>query len=165
MKTVPLDTAKHNRQGFDCGIKALNQFLQRTANQQAAKNHARTYVPEDEADGTRIAGFYTLTMIQFELSQIPPQLQKKHRPVQAAALIARLAVDTAYQGKGFGGFLLHDALCRLYQAAYLVGFPVVFVDAKDGMADFYRRYGFADAAANRLYITVETIRQAIAKTA
>lgn len=154
MKTVLLDGKKHERQKFDCGNEALNLFLQRTANQQALRDHGRTYVIEE---GEGIAGYYTLTMVRLELSDIPASSQQKHGRFQAAGLIARLAVDKRYQGRGYGGFLLYDALCRLYQAGSIIGFPLVLVDAKDGKASFYEHYGFERVTDNRWFITLRTI--------
>lgn len=158
MKTVLLDGKKHNRQKFDCGIEALNLFLQKTANQQALRDHGRTYVIEE---GNEIAGYYTLTMIRLELQDIPAALQKKHSRIQVAGLIARLAVDKRYQGRGYGGFLLYDALCRLYQAGNAIGFPLILVDAKDGKASFYQRYGFEPVTDNRWFMTLRTIGRLI----
>lgn len=160
MKTVLLDGKKHNRQTFDCGIAPLNHFLQKTANQQSLRDHGRTYVIED---GDDIAGFYTLTMIRITLSDIPQALRKKHGSSQVAGLVARLAVDVHYQGRGYGGFLLYDALCRLYQAGNSIGFPLVLVDAKEGKASFYERYGFEPVAEGRLFITLRTIGDLIAR--
>ena len=160
MNIVPLDVKRHKREAFDCGVEVLNSYLCRYAGQQAAKNHARTYVAEADMDGT-IAGFYTLTMIQLELCDIPLAMQKKHGTAQAAGLIARLAVDRRFQSRGIGGHLLYDALTRLYQAAFAVGFPLIFVDPKDGVEDFYARYGFVKVTHNRMYLPVATISQLV----
>ena len=39
MKTVLLDKTKHNRNGFDCGIETLNNYLKVMASQQAKKDN------------------------------------------------------------------------------------------------------------------------------
>ncbi len=74
----------------------------------------------------------------------------------SGGLTARLAVDERYQGKGFGEWLLIDALA----ASDSVAFPVVIVDAKDGAIDFYERYGFQafQDTENKLFITIADVR-------
>ncbi len=78
----------------------------------------------------------------------------------SGGLTARLAVDERYQGKGFGEWLLIDALHKLLAASDSVAFPVVIVDAKDGAIDFYERYGFQafQDTENKLFITIADVR-------
>lgn len=85
MKIIPLDRKRHKRETFDCGVEVLNAYLQRFAGQQADKDHARTYVAEADENGA-IAGFYTLTMIQLQLRDIPASMQKSTVPYKQAAL-------------------------------------------------------------------------------
>ncbi len=163
MNTVLLDKTKHDRKRFDCGIKALNNYLKVMANQQAKKDNTRTFVLEDDNDNSHIIGFYTLTMIPIDLKALPDKLQKKHQSSTSGGLIARLAVDDRYQGEGFGEWLLIDALKKLLAASDTVAFPVVIVDAKDGAKHFYERYGFQalQDAENKLFITIADIRTSL----
>ncbi|WP_262364143.1 GNAT family N-acetyltransferase, partial [Vibrio cholerae] len=77
--------------------------------------------------------------------------------------IARLAVDDRYKGKGFGEWLLIDALRKLLAASDSVAFPIVIVDAKDGAKHFYERYGFQafQDAENKLFFTIADIRASL----
>ena len=61
MNTVLLDKAKHDRNRFNCGIEALNNYLKVMASQQAKKDNTRTFVLEDDNDSSHVIGFYTLT--------------------------------------------------------------------------------------------------------
>ena len=163
MHTILLDKRVHNRQNFDCDEKALNNYLKSIASQQGAKDNARTYVLIDTNkinDGSTIIGFYTLTMSTLTLYGLPPKLQKKHQSAQTAGLIARMAVDKKYQGKGLGEWLLVDALKRLLSASNEVGFPLVIVDAKHSALGFYEKYGFSAFLDqdNKLFMTVADIR-------
>lgn len=159
-QTVLLDKDRHDRKRFDCGVDALNNFLQLQANQQHKKDQARTYVIEDPGRADRIAGFYTLTMNKVDLSELPGKYAGRNDCV-IGGLIARLGVDHRYQKQGIGERLLVDALFRLLQASDLSGFPVITVDAKDGVADFYLKYGFQPCLnhPDRLYIPVSVIRK------
>ncbi len=79
INTVLLDKSKHDRNRFNCGTEALNNFLKIMASQQAKKDNTRTFVLEDASDSSRIIGFYTLTMAQVDLTALPDKLQKKHQ--------------------------------------------------------------------------------------
>ena len=57
-------------------------------------------------------------------------------------LPARLAVDLSVPGKGIGGILLVAAMQRARQLVADNGDVLLFVDAKDGQAGFYTKYGF-----------------------
>ncbi|MFA0698804.1 GNAT family N-acetyltransferase, partial [Vibrio sp. 10N.222.49.C9] len=59
MNTVLLDKAKHDRNRFNCGSEALNNYLKVMASQQAKKDNTRTFVLEDDNDNSHIIGFYT----------------------------------------------------------------------------------------------------------
>jgi len=162
MNTTPLDKIQHNRSRFDCGNKALNNYLRVMANQQSGKNNSRTFVLEDDNNKNHIIGFYTLTMTAIDLSTLPEKLQKKHQNTQAGGLIARLAVDKRYTKQGYGEWLLIDALKKLLHASETVAFPIIIVDAKDGAIQFYKKFGFTafNSQPNKLFITVAEIRAA-----
>lgn len=51
MKILVL-TGSHDRNGFDCGVEALNLWLRQTAMQHQTKGISRTFVavPQDEAE-------------------------------------------------------------------------------------------------------------------
>lgn len=164
MESVPLDKDKHDRSRFNCGIEALNNYLKIMASQQGKKDNTRTFVLEDENNQSLIIGFYTLTITPIDLQALPKKLQKKHQSSTSGGLIARLAVDQRYKGKGFGEWLLIDALGKLLAASDSVAFPVVIVDAKNGAKPFYQRYGFSSFqnTENKLFITIADVRASIA---
>ncbi|WP_262360835.1 GNAT family N-acetyltransferase [Vibrio cholerae] len=107
------------------------------------------------------SSYISTTFMRFPC--LPDKLQKKHQSSTSGGLIARLAVDDRYKGKGFGEWLLIDALRKLLAASDSVAFPVVIVDAKDGAKHFYERYGFQafQDAENKLFITIADIRASL----
>ena len=161
MRTLPLNKSEHDRKRFDCDNEALNNYLQLMASQQSKRDHTRTFIIEDEINSSYIMGYYSLTMIAINLDSIPSSLQKKHQNIQSAGLIARLAVDKHYQKKGYGEFLLVDALQRLLLASESVAFPLIVVDAKEGALEFYTKFGFQKFLddEDRLFITVDSVRK------
>lgn len=162
MIAVLLDKNKHNRNLFDCGIEALNNYLCLMANQQSARDNTRTFVLEDN-NPEHIIGYYTLTMCSIELSALPKKLQKKHQNIHSGGLIARLAVDKRFSKQGYGEWLLIDALKKMLSASDTVAFPFVIVDAKEGAIEFYKKFGFTPFMdrPNKLFMTIADIRESL----
>ncbi|WP_310277309.1 GNAT family N-acetyltransferase [Rheinheimera soli] len=160
MQSLLLDKSKHDRNRFNCGIDALNNYLKVMASQQSKKDNTRTFVLEDKTNSQHIVGFYTLSMTPVDMQSLPAALQKKHHSATSGGLIARLAVDERYKGQKLGEWLLIDALKKLLQASDAVGFPVIIVDAKDGAKGFYQKYGFRsfEDAEHKLFITIADVR-------
>ncbi len=163
MITIPLNKKKHNRNRFDCGVDALNNYLRMMANQQSSKDNTRTFVLEDANNPEDIIGYYTLTMASIDLNALPRKLQKKHQNAQSAGLIARLAVDKRYFKQGFGEWLLIDALKKLLSASETVAFPLIIVDAKAGAIQFYKKFGFTAFldTTDKLYLTIADVRSSL----
>lgn len=134
----------HERAGFDCGKRALNEWLQKHALAGQASGSARVYVTT-EADSDVVAGYYALAAAQVDPEDAPSRLgkgQPKHRPIPVV-LLARLAVDLHHQGAGLGRSLLLDAMARALGAAETIGLRALLVHAKDEEArEWYAHYGF-----------------------
>ena len=163
MISVLLDKNKHDRNRFNCGIDALNNYLRLMANQQSGRDNSRTFVLEDETNPEYLMGYYTLAMTPIDLGALPKKLLKKHPHLHAGGLIARLAVDNRYTKKGYGEWLLIDALKKLLSASETVAFPVVIVDAKAGAVKFYEHFGFKSFidTPNKLFMTIAEIRSSL----
>lgn len=166
MQTVQLSNTCHDRNRFDCGEEALNNYLKVIANQQSKKDNTRSFVLENPNDSAQIVGFYTLTMATIDLSAVPNKLQKKHSLSTSAGLIGRLAVDKRFKCQRLGEWLLIDALKKLLAGSDVVGFPLVVVDAKEGVEAFYKQYGFQCFLdeSNRMFMTIADIRASFSST-
>ena len=66
-----LDRRVHDRKSFHCGNEPLDQYFRRQAAQDMAKRAAVCYVIEDEDMPGFVCGFYTLSNLSVELSEIP----------------------------------------------------------------------------------------------
>ena len=85
----------------------------------------------------------------------------RHFPIPVA-LVARLAVDVEFHGRGIGALLLRDALTRVLAAAEQVAIRAVVVHAmSDQAAAFYVRFGFKPLAdePRTLMITLVELRR------
>jgi GNAT superfamily N-acetyltransferase len=127
---------------FDCGAPALNEFLALHAMANHQSGSAKTFVAT--ADSQIVAGYYSLAASQVLYADAPARLQKgvARHPIPVV-LLARLAVDRAWQGQGVGPGLLKDAILRVLSAAEGIGIRALLVHAKDDKAKaFYVRYDF-----------------------
>lgn len=81
-----------------------------------------------------IGGYYTLSATAVKLADLPDQTARRlpRYPLVPATLLGRLAVGRRFQGKGYGRFLLADALYRVARNE-IASFAVI-VDAKDEAA-------------------------------
>lgn len=143
----------HLVEAFDCGQDALNRYLIRFALANQRANSARTYVALDDG---RVIGYYTLAVGAVAHAEAAARLVKgmARHPVPVM-ILARLAVDGAWQGRGIGAGLLKDAMRRTVQAADLAGIRALVVHAKDGNARaFHERFGFAPSPTDPLHLFV-----------
>ena len=132
---------QHDRSSFVSGAEALDRYIRSQAGQDARKNMAAPFVLV-LPDGA-IGGYYTLSATGVKLTEFPADTTRKlpRYPLVPATLLGRLAVDQNYQGRGYGRFLLADALLRAVRSE-IASFAVV-VDAKDEAARrFYERESF-----------------------
>lgn len=143
MKTrIQLITKQHDRKGFNCGHVALNEYLSNTARQNNERQLSRTYALVHEHNSLKIIGYYTLAPCMVETPSGLPRNKKYLYPYPAIKL-ARLAIDKAFQGKGYGELLLIDAINKVVISNSQVGGVGLFVDATNNSAiSFYEPYGF-----------------------
>ena len=164
MLRVELLDSTHDRSGFDCGVEALNRYLQQIARQHIAKGISKTFVLIDEhaTAPKTVLGYFTISLCQVLGQQVPAKWAKKLPEQIPAMRLGRLAVAQTQQGSGYGKALLVEALNRIARVADLAGGIGLFVDAKDeAAAAFYARFGFeaTPSGALTLFMPVETIRQ------
>jgi predicted N-acetyltransferase YhbS len=151
----PLDSKRHKTDGFECGHPSLDRWLRAYAGQSQRRDVARTFVVVDLE--WRVVGYYTLIAAEVEHGAASASVRagvSRHFPIPVC-LIARLAVDTSWQGRGLGRDLLRDAIRRALAASEQIGLRAVVVDAIDeGAAAFYRWHGFESAADDGLTLMV-----------
>lgn len=132
---------QHDRNSFVSGVDPLDRYFRTQAGQDARKNMAAPFVLVLPDGG--IAGYYTLSSTAVKLAELPDNMARRlpRYPLVPATLLGRLAVDKRFQGKGYGRFLLADALLRAVRSE-IASFAVI-VDAKDDAARrFYERESF-----------------------
>jgi GNAT superfamily N-acetyltransferase len=134
-------TIQHDAANFDCGHTGLNTFIGLHALPGQRSNISQTYVAIVD---TTIVGYHTLVVGDVSYEDAPERLAKglPRHPIPIL-LLARLAVDKTWQGKGLGAALVSDAMRRTLQVADIVGVRAMLVHAKDEEAkSFYAYLGF-----------------------
>ncbi len=134
---------RHNREAFDCGEPALNEFLRRYARKNHELGGAKTFLAIDDADDNAILGFYSLSPASLDYARTPEIVRRGLARYDVPAFrLARLAVDRRMQGQGLGGQLLLAAGRRCLLVAAEVGGVALLIDAKnDRVAAWYATYG------------------------
>jgi GNAT superfamily N-acetyltransferase len=144
LRIEPLGS-RHDRDGFDCGVPALNRYLRETARQHGTKGIGKTFVLVEDTNVAPqpVIGFFTLSLCQVLADEVPPKWVKRLPRQIPAMRLGRVAVARAHQRKGFGKILLVEAIYKVAAVASAAGGIGLFVDAKDqAAADFYARFGF-----------------------
>jgi len=139
----------HDRNAFVSGVEPLDRYFRRQAGQDARKNLAAPFVLV-LPDGA-IGGYYTLSATAVKLAAFPADITRKlpRYPLVPATLLGRLAVDQNHRGRGYGRFLLADALFRAARSE-IASFAII-VDAKDEAARrFYARESFLPLPEQKL---------------
>jgi GNAT superfamily N-acetyltransferase len=154
--------AHHDRQSFNCGNPALNQFLQRQARQNADRNVGITHVVVAEVGDTKVLAYYTLLTRVVDAGIVPNK--KLPRGEIGVVLLGRLAVDQTAQGQGLGRLCLLRAMTQVERAAQEIGIYALVLDALDDEARawyLHLPFGFEPLQddPNHLYLPVATIRQ------
>jgi len=152
----------HVLEVFDCGQLDLNAWLVKHALQNQGASAAQTYVG---LVNDAVVGYYSLAAGQVEFADAPERLRKglARHPVPIM-LLARLAVDKDWQGKGIGRALLRDAVLRTLQAADIAGIRALAVHAKNDKArQYYEQFDFIPSPSDplHLFVLLKDLRKSI----
>lgn len=151
----------HQKNTFTCGVKMLDDYIQKFARQDNKRHVAMVYVLSDDKEN-KIAGYYSLSSTSIELLNLPEFARKNlpPYPLLPATLLGRLAVDNHYQHKKIGKFLLLDALKRSFEVSQdVASFAVVVEAINESAANFYQKYGFTFLEKNRYYLPMKSIKE------
>jgi GNAT superfamily N-acetyltransferase len=133
---VPL-ADHHDVSTFTCRSTEQTEWLRRHARQSATTGTTKVFVVTEEDDA--VVAYYGWCMAHLAVHAAPGRLRKGAGSYpQPVALLARLGVDTAHEGRGLGAALLRDALLRLVELSDDIGCRGLLVHAESSEArDFY----------------------------
>jgi GNAT superfamily N-acetyltransferase len=156
-------------EGFDCGDEPLNNYLKRHAwtNQQKVSIGV-TYAAVDESAPRTVLGYFTLATSSVPRDRFPSKYVRGLPPYDLPLiLLARLAVDKRFSGRGLGHAMIAEALKITLRVADEVGCRCIITDAYPDKVGWYARYGFvpiegaAASSPQKMFLDVRTIRRAL----
>ena len=154
----PLDADKHHRDGFDCGVGVLNDFIRTRARKEMEAGTSACFVMVPATEPFQIAGYYTLSAATITRSVVPDSMLKK-LPRYAdfpATLLGRLARDVRHKGQRVGDKLMASVLHRTVKASREVASWAIIADPKDQWArQFYESFGFQPLTTDRLFLPMK----------
>ena len=160
--TPPETLASHHEfEAFSCGEASLDDWLKRRARANQLSGASRTYVV---CDGNRVIGYYALASGTIAVENAPGRFRRNMPNPIPVAVLARLAVDHEWQGKGIGRALFRDAARRVAQAADAIGIRGIVVHAISEEAKiFYLALGFDPSPRESvtLMVTLSDVRVAL----
>jgi GNAT superfamily N-acetyltransferase len=152
----------HDFGEFSSGQRSLDDWLRRRARANQANGASRTFVV---CDAGKVIAYYALASGAIAASGTPGRFRGNMPDPIPVAVLARLAVDRAYQGCGIGRALFRDAARRVAGAADAIGIRGIVVHAiSDDAKKFYVALGFTESAHEPLTLmaTLADIRAALA---
>jgi len=159
----------HQTAVFDCGDAPLNNYLNKYAwvNQEKSSLGV-TYVAVEEAAPRRVLGYFTMAMSSVPREAFPKKhvrgLPNYDLPL---VLLARLAIDLRFAGKGIGHALISEVFRISLRVSGEVGCRCIITDAYRDRTSWYARYGFipiegaAPERPQRMFLDIRTIRKAL----
>lgn len=132
--------AQHALETFDSGEPSLDEWLKRRAFKNQAGGASRTFVVCEQE---RVVAYYALVSGAVDVDAAPGRFRRNMPDPIPVVVLARLAVDRAWQGNGVARAMMRDAGGRIAQAANLIGIRGVIAHALNENAHrFYLALGF-----------------------
>ena len=170
-----LDKNKHDLKTFDCGKPDMDTFLSRFAFKHSKLGLSSTWVlvkeqnsknnvkQEKQRAKSEVIAYYTLAASTVIKSGIPTDKSLPHYPIPVV-LLARLAVDQKYQGKGLGAKILVTAIRHAVELTDrgLPAYGLVLDVLDDDALKFYQCFDFFEPFTNnpmRLFIGMNSVRK------
>jgi len=156
-------------ESFDCGDEPLNSYLKRHAWTNQRKNSIGvTYVAVEESAPGVVLGYFTLATSSIPRDGLPKKYVRGLPPYDLPlVLLARLAVDRRFAGKGLGHALISEAFRITLRVADEVGCRYLITEAYRERTGWYAKYGFIpveggpETGPQKMFLDVRTIRAAL----
>ena len=154
-------TTEHAIEAFDSGQTVLDNWLRRRALANRSSGASRTYVV---CEDKRVVAFYAIASGAIAQADVSGKFRRNMPEPIPVVVLARLAVDRAYQGRGLGRGMFRDAARRVARAADSIGIWGIIVHAiSEEARRFYITLGFdpSPADAMTLMVTLRDLSRAL----
>jgi ribosomal protein S18 acetylase RimI-like enzyme len=160
--TIKTLNENHNLSLFNCSSPELNDFLKNDALMYQTNFLAQTYLCFYKNEP---AGFVTIMTDIIEAKSIHTidKISSFRYGKYPAIKIARLGVDSRFERRGVGSYLLFSVSILVFSLCKHVGCRYILVDSKNESTSFYEKYGFKIAEKNRksdytpMYLNIQPI--------
>jgi GNAT superfamily N-acetyltransferase len=153
----------HQLDDFSSGEASLDDWLKRRARANQASGASRTFVV---CDGEKVGGYYAVASGAVTVESVPGRFGRNMPDPVPVAILARLAVHEAYEGRGLGRALFRDGARRVAQAADAIGIRGIVVHAiSENARKFYLALGFDPSPREpmTLVVTLSDIRATLSE--
>jgi predicted N-acetyltransferase YhbS len=138
------------------GKPELDDWLIKKALKNHKRNNTRVFVVCD--DNNKVIGYYAIAMGSVQRESALSSLKRNSPNPIPMVVLARLAVDEGYKGRGIGVGLLKDCVLRSVHAMNVVGGAGILVHALDDEAKaFYKRFGFNESPIDAMTLMARVI--------
>jgi len=154
----------HELAAFDSGVPSLDDRLKRRARANQSGGATRTFVVAEAQSRHRLL---RCCLRRDRRRQCVRQVPAQYAGPIPVALLARLAIDRAWQGQGLGRALFRDCAARIVHAADTLGIRGIIVHAISEQAKpFYLAIGFEPSPLDPmlLMVTLSDVRAILGTT-
>jgi len=160
----------HEIEEFECGESSLDGWLRKRARANQASGASRTYVVcvnargHEDSTTARVVAYYSLASGAVIVRSAPGRFRRNMPDPIPVVVLARLAVERRWQGRGIGRGMFRDAARRVAHAADVIGIRDIVVHAiSEEARDFYLALGFDASPVEpmTLMVTLSDIRAAL----
>jgi GNAT superfamily N-acetyltransferase len=148
----------HELNDFFSGVGSLDDWLKRRALANQVSGASRTFVL---AENRKVVGYYALASGAIAVASSVGRFRRNMPDPIPVAVLGRLAIDRAQQGRGLGRALFRDCALRVAHAADTIGIRGIVVHAiSDQAKAFYQALGFDPSPREpmTLMVTLADIR-------
>jgi GNAT superfamily N-acetyltransferase len=131
---------RHDLAEFTSGAASLDDWLKRRARGNQVSGATRTFVVSEER---RVVAYYAVASGGIGVDSALGRFRRNMPDPIPVVLLARLAIDSGWQGRGLGRALFRDCAQRVLHAAGSIGIRGIVVHAISEQAKaFYLALGF-----------------------
>lgn len=162
LSILPLDES-HNLFSFNCSSSELNDFLKNDALADQNNMISRTGLCFWNRE---LVGFVALVADTIEAKAVIDRLEHYEYRKYPGVKIARLAVDSRFERRGLGTYLLAAAIGKTLSVCESIGCRYILVDSKRSSISFYQKNGFklVEKYINREFVPMYLNLQPIVAT-
>ncbi len=140
----------HELDSFHCDEPALEQWLKRRALRNQREGASRTFVV---CERSAVVGYYALAAGSVLHAAAPGAVRRNMPEPIPVIVLGRLAVHSAWSGRGIGSGLLKDAVLRSLRLSGDLGVRALLCHAINESAKaFYLHHGFIESPLDPLTV-------------